>query len=292
MREIFVDLYDLDLDLRTTSGSHTVEFLFSCLRNYNVLAIPVIGLDRSEDTDYVDAIRNTLSTDKRGVCIRLLDEDLEMPSGTNRDVYELIQTLGLSTNNTHLLMDFRSVSENDILDVADVATDFLASLPGARDWKTIILASSGFPENLGGISPHSIDTIRRTELDLRDELVSRRNSIPRFPTFADYGICHPDLLDFDPKVHTPSAAIRYTTEREWIIIKAGSIKKYKFNQFRDLSNMLRRRREYYSPTYSWGDKYINDCAEYRTGVGNLTKWRQVGTNHHLTLVGSQIANSL
>ncbi len=290
-RQIFVDVFDLELDLRIPSGTHFVEFLFARLRYYDVQAIPVIGLDRSEDTDYVDAVRNTISTDKRGVCIRLLDEDLEIPTGTYNDVDDLIRTLGLSKSSVHLLMDFRSLSENDLYDVADKATDFLANLPDTTDWKTITLSSSGFPENLGGISPRSIDTIPRTELDLRGELVSRKRNIPRFPAFGDYGICHPDLLDFDPRVHTPSAAIRYTIEREWLIIKAGSIKRYKLDQFRGLSNTLRIRPEYYGPTFSWGDNYINECPDYTVGKGNLTTWRQVGTNHHITLVGSQIANS-
>lgn len=291
-RQIFVDVFDLDLELRIPSGTHFVEYLFSRLRNYDVQAIPVIGLDRSEDTEYVDAVRNVVSTDKRGVCVRLLYEDLEMTTDTYSDVDDLIRTLGLSRRSVHLLMDFRSVTEADLYAVADMATDFLANLPDITDWKTITLSSSGFPENLGGILPRSIDTLPRTELDLRDELVARRRNIPRFPAFADYGICHPDILDFDPRVHTPSAAIRYTIEREWLIIKAGSIKRYRLDQFRELSNTLRRRPEYYGPNYSWGDNYINECANYAVGKGNLTTWRQVGTNHHITLVGSQIANSL
>lgn len=289
-REIFVDVFDLDLDLRTPNGIHFVEFLFSCLRKLNVKSVPVIGLDRSEDNDYVDAIRNIVSTDSLGICIRLLEEDLEMNTATYGDVYELIRTLGLSRNRTHLLMDFRSVSKTDLLNVVDTATNFLANLPNTTDWNTITLSASGFPENLAGISPRSIDSIPRTELDLRAELDRRKSSIQRFPTFGDYGICHPDILDFDPRVHTPSAAIRYTIEREWLIIKAGSIKRYKYDQFRALSNDLRRRPEYYGPNYSWGDNYIDECAECKVGTGNLTTWRQVGTNHHLTLVGNQIAN--
>jgi hypothetical protein len=291
-RKIFVDLFDLELDLRTPNGTHFLEFLFSCLRNNNVQATPVIGLDRSEDIDYVNAVRNTVSADKRGVCIRLLDEDLEIPAGTYSNVHDLIQTLGLSKRNIDLLMDFRSIYGNDLADVADIATDFLTNLPNTTEWQTIILTSSGFPESLSGVLPHSIDPIPRTELYLRNELFSRKRNIRRFPAFGDYGICHPDLLDFDPRVHTPSAAIRYTIEREWLIIKAGSIKRYKLDQFRDLADILRRRPEYYGPAYSWGDNYINDCANYTVGKGNLTTWRQVGTNHHITLVGSQIANSL
>lgn len=290
-RKIFVDVYDLSLDLRTPNGTHFVEYLFSQLRGYNVQAIPVIGLDRSGDTDYLNAVRNTISTDMRGVCIRLLYADMEVPKATYSDVRTLIRTLLLPKSEVHLLMDFRSISENDLDDAANIATAFLTNLPNTMDWKTITLSSSGFPENLGVVSPRSIETLPRTELGLRNQLVSRRRSIPRFPTFGDYGICHPDILDFDPRVHTPSAAIRYTIEREWLIVKAGSIKRYKMDQFRELSDTLRRRPEYYGLTYSWGDKYINECADYSVGKGNLTTWRQVGTNHHLTLVGNQIANS-
>lgn len=67
--QIFVDVFDLELDLRISNGTHFVDFLFSRLRNYGVQAIPVIGLDRSVDKDYVDAVRKTLSTDKRGVSV-------------------------------------------------------------------------------------------------------------------------------------------------------------------------------------------------------------------------------
>jgi hypothetical protein len=260
------------------------------IRDYDVEAIPVIGLDRSEDDDYVNAVRTAANTDKRGVCIRLLQEDLEVPNVTYKDANDLIKTLGLSKNNVHLLMDFRQVSNDDFHEASEIAEDFLANLPDTADWKTIILSSSGFPENLGCISPRTIGTLSRTELYLRDELFLRKRKIPRFPTFGDYGICHPDILDYDPRF-TPSAAIRYTIERDWLIIKSGSLKKYGFDQFRKLSDSLRKRPEYYGPSYSWGDNYINECAACTVGKGNLTKWREVGTNHHITLVCNQIANS-
>jgi len=290
-QKIFIDAYDLDLDLKTPDGTHFVKFLFSRLRNYNIQAIPVIGLDRSEHADYLDAVRTAISTDKRGVCIRLLYEDIEVPSDTYSDVEGLLRMLGLSKTNVHLLMDFRSIYQKDLHQLTEMATAFLSNLPRVKDWVTITLSSSGFPENLGSVLPRSIEALPRTELDLRDNLILRKRNITRFPTFSDYGICHPDLLDFDPRVHTPSAAIRYTTERGWLIIKAGSIKKHTLVQFRALSEVLRGRPEYYGDTYSWGDKYISDCADCSVGNGNLTTWRQVGTNHHITLVCNQIANS-
>ena len=288
---VFVDVYDLDLTLRTPTGSHFLEFLFSRLRAYNVRAVPVIGLDRSADTAYVNAVKQTVSVDKQGLCIRLLREDMEMPKDTFSGVNDLIRGLQLSNDQIHLLLDFRDITESELPDVAEIAITFLANLPAATAWRTLTLSSSGFPENLGGVPPRSVETLPRLELDLRNRLVSRKRGLRRFPAFGDYGICHPDLLDFDPRTHTPSAAIRYTTEREWLILKAGSIKKYKMVQFVELSNALRMRPEYYGINYSWGDGYISACADCSAGHGNLTTWRQVGTNHHLTLVANQIANS-
>ena len=290
IKELFVDVFDLDLGLRTDTGAHFVEFLFSRLQDYGVEAIPVIGLDRSEDDDYVNAVRVAVYSGKRGVCLRLLQEDLEVPNVTYKDANDLIEILGLSKNNVHLLMDFRQVFNDDLYEATEIATNFLANLPDTADWKTIILSSSGFPENLGCISPRTIGTLSRTELNLRDELFLRKRKIPRFPTFGDYGICHPDLLDYDPRF-TPSAAIRYTIERDWLIVKSSSLKKYGYDQFRRLSDFIRKSPEYYGPSYSWGDNYINECAAYTVGKGNLTKWREVGTNHHITLVCNQIANS-
>ncbi len=290
-RHIFVDVFDLDLNLRTPNGMHFVDHLFLLLRGYGVQAIPVIGLDRAGDISYVEAIKNILFQDHRGVCIRLLLEDFELFQDTYVNIEELIERLNSGIESTHILMDLRSIFEEDLDEIADIATSFLARLPHISHFQTITLSSSGFPENLGLISPHSVGTISRAELDLRDELFFRKGDIPRFPAFGDYGICHPDLLDFDPRLHTPSAAIRYTTEREWLIVKAGSLKKYSYEQFRELSDILRKRPEYHGPYHCWGDNYIDECAECNVGNGNLTTWRMVGTNHHLTLVGGQIANS-
>ena len=289
-RILFVDVFDLDLGLRTYDGMTCVESLFNQLRILNIKSIPVIGLDRSGDSDYVKAIRTIARADRRGVCMRLLKDDMEIPLDTFSYVDELIGDLGLTKNNIHMLMDFRSLPTDDIDDTTEIATNFLANLPNTPGWQSITLSASGFPENLGDVKKNSINTLPRTELSLRDRLFSNKRNIPRFPAFGDYGICHPDILDFDPK-YTPSAAIRYTTDREWLIVKAENLKKHGFGQFRGLSIRLRQMPEYYGPNYSWGDRYIKECGERSAKHGNLTTWRQVGTNHHITLVCSQIANS-
>jgi hypothetical protein len=81
-----------------------------------------------------------------------------------------------------------------------------------------------------------------------------------------------------------SASIRYTTRDAWLILKGRNVRQYGFDQYRELSRELVQRPEYNAAQYSWGDGFIKECADGRSGTGNATTWRKVGTNHHLTLV--------
>jgi hypothetical protein len=47
---------------------------------------------------------------------------------------------------------------------------------------------------------------------------------------------------------------------------------------------------YSGAEFSYGDKYIADCAAGEESTGNLTTWRKVGTNHHLAKVVSDISS--
>ena len=87
---------------------------------------------------------------------------------------------------------------------------------------------------------------------------------------------------------TPS--IRYTIDESWLVVKGKNLRDYSFSQFYDVCRNLIARPEYCGPAFSWGDWYINECANTREGPGNLTTWRKVGTSHHLAFVASQIAN--
>jgi hypothetical protein len=288
---LFVDLFDLSLDLRTADGNHILDFLFSKLREMEVNAIPVIGFDRSGDFEYVRATSNTIAVDGRGLCLRLLREDMEDPKRAYDSMNDLLEMLNLPEEKVHLLMDFRDISEETLPDITEISARFLSNLPEHGSWKTLALVCSAFPENLKDVQPRSTARLPRSEWQLRKGLALLRKKIPRFPMFGDYGICHPDLPDFNPQ-YTPSAAIRYTTSEDWLIVKAGSIKKDTYQQFRQLCGILRNRPEYSGTQYSWGDSFINDCADFNTtGPGNLTTWRQVGTNHHITFVSNQISSS-
>ncbi|MCK4820862.1 beta family protein, partial [bacterium] len=190
-RQIFVDLFDLDLDLRIPSGTHFVQFLFSRLRNHDVRAIPVTGLDR--DDDYNTAVEQIISVDKRGVAIRLQKEDIEASSSTQADIRDLLADLNMKEKDVHLVLDFRELQRNDLAQKVYDAIEFLINLADLKEWKTLSLAASGFPEHMGEVQKHSSQLIPRTELDLWEQVLTelKKKNLTRFPAFSDYGTRSP-----------------------------------------------------------------------------------------------------
>ena len=111
------------------------------------------------------------------------------------------------------------------------------------------------------------------------------------PTYGDYSIAHPEIVEIDPRVMSMSASIRYSSTSQWVIIKGESIKIGGFKQFPILSNKLTSIPEYSGKDFSWGDEQIYNYANATDNKsGNATTWRSIGNNHHFTLVTNQISN--
>ena len=88
---------------------------------------------------------------------------------------------------------------------------------------------------------------------------------------------------------TPTASIRYTLAREWLVMRGRSLKMVGFPQYHALAQRLVARSEFMGPRFSYGDERILLCAKRRSGPGNLTKWVAFATSHHIALVASQLA---
>ncbi len=296
-RPVFVDYYDIGLDKRTSKKMHYVKYSFDRMRQEGVIAIPVTGLDR--DTAYNQAVAQTIKADGRGVLFRLLREDIENIQASSVELKSLLSDLKAKESESHLLLDIRHLEETEISDRLSDVIDFLKNFKGIDKWKSVILAASGFPEHMGGVSTHSIEEIPRNEIVLWEKVLrqAKKKGIQPLPVYSDYGICNPEILDFDLRMN-PSANIRYTLEKTWLIVKGGGTKKKingrmsrDFKQFYNLAQQLRTNAKFYPPQFSFGDWYIQNCRIGSKGPGNLTTWRKIGTNHHLTLVANQIANS-
>jgi Beta protein len=287
-RPVFVDLFDTDPSARTTGGTHPLVRVFELLRDAGVQAIPTTGLDR--DTAYQDAVRRIVDIDKRGVCLRMLRDDLASGFALSGTLNDLLGRFNLERDQADLLLDFRKIDAAAADDVAATAAKTINSLAGIADWRSLIFSASGMPQSLTeDVKTGKVGDIERIEYRIWTDLVARR--LKRTPLFGDYGVVHPELTYIDPKMVNASAAIKYTLSNRWLILRGRSLRQSTegFGQFYGLSRSLAKMKEFMGSDYSWGDEEIQKKADRKGTTGNLTTWIAVATNHHLTFVASQVA---
>ena len=228
--------------------------------------------------------------DKRGVCIRLEDEDFEDETTLGTDLGDLLKLLKVPIQEADLVVDFKALGTGQVRTLVMTVRSLLAVLPSVKSWRSLTLAATAFPENLAAFPSASISTTPRAEWTLWSALASRSKSLPRMPTFGDYGIQHPEPAEIDPRLMQMTANLRYTIDQDWMILKARVVRKYGYDQFNDICKQLVTLSEYRKAKHCWGCDYVSLCAAGKEGPGNAMIWRKVGTVHHLTVVAEQISN--
>ncbi len=285
-RPVYVDLLWISENERMSDGEHPLEYVFRVARERSLSAIPVINLIRCDE--YVGACRTVLQRDNRGICLRIQREDFAEFPNLESQMFGMLESLPVSTRATDLILDIRSIAPPRQVDV-DSVISMVKTIPRLHEWRSFTLAATSFPENLTGLPPSDSSLIERTEWRLWLDLWRRQREISRRPTFGDYAISHPEPSEVEPRVMRPSASIRYTAEEAWLVLKGQNLRDNGFAQFHQVCRDLIRRPEYSGGDFSWGDRYIYDCASQRTGPGNLTTWRKVGTSHHVAFAVRQLA---
>lgn len=306
---LFVDLIDIEDEFRTFSNINSTTYLFDKLRNLWPVAIPVLGIERDEE--YKSAVKNIVHLDKTEVCIRVKKEIMEVGVDyLNEKLKNLVEYLEVNRNKIHLLLDFRSILNDDPKSILETAENIAKILWSLDEWKTLTIAASGYPPNLSDIKADSDGNIKRIEFDLWRKLVVKKRELTRLPSFSDYGIVHPDLstnMEWSKVYDKLPAKIRYTNIDGWAVFKGHSYSKikkqfqnpserprftdYMAKQFQKLSMRLVNTKDYRKKTDSWGDRCIYECAHGRNHVGDLKEWVKIDTNHHITFVAKQVSNT-
>lgn len=288
-RPLYIDLPWLEDEERLGDGRIALEAALSDCERERVNAIPVVS--RRKSADYLAAASRYSATTKRGTCIRLLVSDFGEDVDVEAELGRLLGRLGVPDPSTiDLVLDLEDLGQ-DTGRAALIARSVFSMIPTKDEWRRIVLVAASFPEDLSDVDAETVTTLPRREWDLWKTLQKRPGLLPRRDMiFGDYGIAHPVTKELDPRTMRMSASIRYTTPSNWLVLKGRNVRQYGFNQYFELCKKLVERPEYAGSDFSWGDRYISDCAEGMTGPGNATTWRKVGTNHHLTMVADQIAN--
>ena len=281
---LFLDTIYPEVD---KSDHEPATLLFDLLAATSVRAIPVTGPSRNGQQQ--QAVAEIVARDRRGVAIRVQADDLdplELPSALD----ELLDRLRCTPNEADLILDYEQVATDKVATVRAALVAVLVTLPTLTAWRTLTAAGGGFPLNLQELAGMTTTSIGRADWQVWTSLAPRRAELPRLPTFADYGVSSPELVELDPRIMDMSVNLRYTSDADWVVLKARSRKLHGHGQFNELCQTLVGRSEFRGASFSAGDTYIEACAHGRDGPGNASKWRQCATNHHLTQVATQLAS--
>lgn len=286
---IFIDAIQicLDDDDVMENGEHPLEYIFRILSNEKISAIPVTSKERG--SNYQDAVRKIKNIYKTGFAIRLYDEDFDDINSTLSSITNRFST---NPNEIDLILDYKYIDPKlPIGRMSKLISGSLISLPSIMKWRTLTLTATSFPENLSGFESGKDGAIPRVEWLIYQRLLN--SSLPRNPAFGDYIISNPEYSRIDPRFMRMSANIRYTADNEYLIFRGFSVTNPKYGKWSQSQGLCQRvvtHAKYSGQHYSFGDKYIFDCANGTASTGNAETWRKIGTNHHLTLIVNELSN--
>jgi len=284
-----VDLSLIKSVKRMASGIHPVRFIFDGLRAKRCQAIPVTNL--LGDTECQREIKATWAKDKNGICLRITIEQAAK-STFKAEADSLLSTLEIQPIGCDFILDLGAPNFVPLDGFVKIIKDIVTKLPYLNNWRTFTLLGTSFPESMGSVKKGG-EIVPRYEWQLYKILINNfQRAVLRPPSFGDYAINHPkELEELEPdwRVVRPSATIRYTIEDGWYIVKGDKVRDKGYEQYHKLSQNVLDSRYYYGPTFSWGDGYIQTCSNKSAKTGNLSTWRQVGTNHHIVKVIQDIA---
>lgn len=276
-RDVVIDLHQSLENGSMADGNSVLSFIFNKLRASNSNAIPTLKL--RHDKLYIGEIKKIISSDKRGLALRLSLSDLMSPKLAN-DVLQLLQYLNLTFQEVDLVLDLE-VPKN-FEPYSTFAMALIAGInrvPGLNDYRSFFIASMSL--ELSEVKKPGSEPTRH-EWYLYREL-TKLLSDSRVPNYADYTIEHPDFISQDMRFLNPAGKIVYTTENTWFIPKGGSFRDNRAQMIKHCESIMKS--GYYSGQhYSVGDQRIHDTYHGIEGTGNQGTWKQAGVSHHITLI--------
>jgi len=281
-RHTLIELHT-SLDSETMdNGLSVVSHIFTELRKEDLLVVPVCGF--SSSNILLNEIKKIVAIDNKGICIRVRLEELMNPS-FNSSVDNLMTKLLIKHTDIDLVLDIgkpQSFTPYNIFSKAIISA--VKKINQLNDFRSFIFSATSL--NLSEIRKPGGEVTRHEWL-LYQQLIKDINDL-RTPSFGDYTIDTPEFLKQDMRMIKPAGKIVYTGDDVWFITKGTA---YRDNpaQMKDLCKIIVQSSHYCGPAFSHGDERINDTMNGTANTGNLSTWKQVGVNHHLTKVVNQLS---
>lgn len=271
----------------TIQGTDFVNFVLDDLKKQSIHFNIVVDLENPNPS-----ILKYISTELTSSCIRI--DVSQISSSMLASLTTLFETLEKSNKEVDVLIDFgsnlKATRQAHAYDIENIFSQIHSSSIGLKISK-IIIAGSSVPKDLqrSDYNPYGMEA-RIDWLGFYDFISTNSKKIKNI-TFSDYSISHPGEQEPQGYVN-PNAKIRYTISDNYLFAVGYQVNTHTdgFNQYHNMSGIIINSPYFLGANYSWGDKYLDDCAKNLVSCGNMETWVRVGHNHHISFVVKQIAN--
>jgi hypothetical protein len=271
---------------RMADGTHPMRYLCERATALGAHLIPVITLESGPA--YRQAVSIVDEETLNGVALRCsLEEALDPDFGPR--VSELMSELVLEPDELDLVLDLKTPNFEPEEGLAALVAHALSSAAMFEHARSVTLASTSFPESMASVTG-PVQFWPRREWSLYRAVLAALPPGNRIPAFGDYAIGGVTFAQGDMRLLKPSATIRYTCDDGWIIAKGSNVRDNGFGQYRNCSANIVGSKHYLGSEFSPGSGYIRGCQNGSEKTGNLTTWRWVGTNHHITKVVADLSS--
>jgi hypothetical protein len=287
--EIFVDFYGLMPDAKIPDGTNATIYGYKLLKAFGRPVTPAYGFERNDD------LWNELGIIARdfncGFCFRLSREDLAeyLFDDIWSQIIERTAQMKLLNNKIDLFLDLRHVDPEEIAVLEETIISFLFHNPNIGEYRSIVVAGSSALKTVGSIEKDKVGEVVRQELRLWSKLWREMPDNIK-PIYGDYGVVHPDFSD-QARSPNVNAKIRYTAGDKIIYFRGHALHKpvKDYEQYHALARRVCSDIRYVGRALSFGDKYIEDCAQEDIGPGSLEKWVVADMNHHICYSTQQLS---
>ena len=271
---------------RMNGGEHVFDYVFDGLRSYGEMVIPALPLDADAAT--VAAVRRAAMRDGQGAGAIVRLEDL-MAGGVEAKVVSLARRAGVFLAEADIVIDLRAPNFEPYGLFAAALWQTMGQLGDLARFRNIVLLSTAIPESFGMIAKGT-DEVPRHDWLFYQVFLQQIPAEIRRPNYGDYTIVHPDFKALDMRMVKAAAKVIYTKSKSWGTRKGGAFRDDPSQMRWHCAEIIRDSHfEFRGGGYSYGDKYIEGCAASVESTSNLTRWKDVGINHHMTMVVRDLA---
>lgn len=277
----YIDTFDIPPNSAIANG-HPYDYLLNLFTGIDL--IPVIGLDREDE--HIQAVVSRQS-DFDIIAIRLLEEDLRIPSSTLSNINDLISEFEPDTT-FDFIFDLRLIRNTLPTNTSQNITRLIHVIKNTVNVENFVITGSIIPPLITEICPpNNSNHLEKAELNIfREVLTLIDPSYIELLIYGDYTSVSPDYSDSNiaPElmrtVQTPK--IIYSEDNNLYITRGGALQRQGDQQYFDLALDVVNCGLWRGRQFSSADKYIDDISRRTTiKCGNASKWINICVCAHI-----------